>query len=431
MSNSTWVSKPSNFLIRRFAWLFVLLVSFVLALVIIVTGPSAAPLEQVETSWPVSVISAHPTDLAPQYFAYGRVESRQVANLNTSISAPVKEVYRHEGEWVEEGELIIELDASEAQLAHDIALANYERNRAQLESVKNEERLALSLVDQYRQLQEITEAKRQRAVDLHQQSMISDSDLDLTRQEANEKDILVEEHLSRVANFPNLVAQQQANVNESFAYLEKAQIELEQTRIKAPFDGRIISTEVTQGDRVIAGTSLVQIADYSGLEIRTSVPTGTASELRGVMNRGGSVIASIELKGKLRSFPLVRLAADVKPGQSGVDAFFAVAQDESLDIGRTLQLAITLPEEHQVIPMPVHALYQGQTLYKVVENRLQAVRYEEAGDYLDSNGDFNVLVRSSQVSSGDLLMVSQLPRAITGLLVEPIDNGVTETLRIN
>ena len=431
MSITTWVSKPIKILTERFAWLFALLVSFVVALLVIVTGPSAAPLEQVETSWPVSVVPANPTDLAPQYFAYGKVESRQVANLRTSISAPVKEVYRHEGEWVEAGELIIELDASEPQLAHDIALANYVRNLAQLESVKTEEQLAHNLIAQYQQLKEIAEAKLQRAIDLHQKSMISDSDLDLTRQEASEKVIQVEQHLSRVTDFPNLIAQQQANVNESSAYLEKARIELEQTRITAPFTGRVISTEVTQGDRVIAGTNLVQIADYSGLEIRTSVPTGIAGELRGVISRGGSIRASVEEDGKLVSFPLIRLAADVKPGQSGVDAFFAVAEDDSLDIGRTLQLAITLPEEHQVIPMPVHALYQDQTLYKVVENRLMAVRYEEAGDYLDSDGVFNVLVRSNQISSGDLLMVSQLPRAITGLLVEPIDHGMIETLRIN
>ena len=431
MSNATWISKPIRFLVKRFTWLFVLLVSSAMALVVVVTGPSAAPLEQIETAWPVSVMPARPTDLSPQYFAYGKVESRQVASLKTSISAPVKEVYRHEGEWVEQGDVIIELDASEPQLAYDIALANYERNLAQLESVKTEETLARNLVTQYQQLREIAETRLQRVIDLHQKGMIADSELDLIRQEASEKVIQVEQHLARVADFPNLIAQQQANVNESSAYLEKARIELQQTRIAAPFAGRIINTEVTQGDRIIAGTSLVQIADYSGLEIRTSVPTEIAGALRAIIGRGASVTASAELAGKTVKFPLLRLAADVKQGQSGVDAFFAVAKDDSLNIGRTLQLAITLPEESQVVPMPVHALYQDQTLYKVVENRLQALRYEEAGDYLDSNGVFNVLVRSNQISSGDLLMISQLPRAITGLLVEPIDNGATATLNIN
>ena len=431
MSVSTLFSRSLSVVTRRFAWLLALTISMLIALVIIITGPSAAPLERVETSWPVSVMSARPARLSPQYFAYGKVESRQLASLKTTISAPVKEVYRHEGEWVEAGELLIELDAAEAQLAYDIALANYERNQAQLQSVKTDQQLANNLVAEYQQLQEIAQAKLQRSQDLHEQGVISDSELDTTRQEASQSVIQVEQHLARVADFPNQVAQQQANVNESAAYLEKARIDLEQTRILAPFAGRVVSNEITQGDRVIAGTPLVQIADYSGLEIRASITTQIASELREIVERGEQVWATTDMNGNTVKFPLVRLAADVKEGQSGIDAFFASSADANMDLGRTLQLAIALPQVDNVIPMPVHALYQDQTLYRVVENRLQALRYQEIGDYLDSEGGFNVLVRSSQINEGDQLMVSQLPRAITGLLVEPIDIEQIEPLRIN
>ncbi|MEZ5489680.1 MAG: hypothetical protein R3F50_05100 [Gammaproteobacteria bacterium] len=81
--------------------------------------------------------------------------------------------------------------------------------------------------------------------------------------------------------------------------------------------------------------------------------------------------------------------------------------------------------------MPVHALYPDQTLYRVVEDRLQAIRYQQLGDYLDAGGDLNVLVRSQEIRAGDRLMISQLPRAITGLLVDPIEASGSEVLRIN
>ncbi|MCB1672867.1 MAG: HlyD family efflux transporter periplasmic adaptor subunit [Pseudomonadales bacterium] len=423
--------KSFDFAVRKLSWLLALLAAALIAVVIIATGPSAAPAEKVETAWPVSVVTARPDSLAPVLLAFGRLESRQVANLNTSISAPVKEVHRHEGEWVEAGELLIELDAAEPQLAYDIALASYQRNVAQLESVKTEQQLANSLVAEYRQLKDIAETRLQRIRDLHAQGMVADSELDGARQEASEKAIQVEEHLARVADYPNRVAQQQASVDEAAAYLEKARIDLQQTRIEAPFSGRVISTAVTRGDRVIAGSSLVQIADYSNLEIRTSIPAGSATVLRDIVTNGGTVTATAQLDNRKLSFPLVRLAADVKPGQSGIDAFFASDANDSLDIGRTVQLAITLPEIDRVIPMPVHALYPDQTLYRVVEDRLRAVHYQEMGDYLDIDGNFNVLVRSQEVSSGDLLMVSQLPRAITGLLVDPTEASDTETLLLN
>ena len=41
-----------------------------------------------------------------------------------------------------------------------------------------------------------------------------------------------------------------------------------------------------------------------------------------------------------------------------------------MDIGRLVSLTIRLPDEHDVIPMPVHALYENQTIIRFEESRL-------------------------------------------------------------
>ena len=215
--------------------------------------------------------------------------------------------------------------------------------------------------------------------------------------------------------------QQQAAVNESAAYLEKARLDQEQTQIRAPFAGRVISNEVAKGDRVIAGTALIQIADSNGLEVRVSVPAQIASDLNETFAGNQHVLATAELDGHPFVFELDRLSADIKSGQSGIDAFFRSRDGAAMDIGRVVSLTIRFPEEHDVIPMPVHALYENQTLFRVEESRLKAVRYETAGDFLDENGNFKVLIHAPSLKSGDTIMVSQLPRAITGLLVESIE----------
>ena len=73
--------------------------------------------------------------------------------------------------------------------------------------------------------------------------------------------------------------------------------------------------------------------------------------------------------------------------------------------------------------MPVYALYENQTVYRIDEQRLQAVRYETVGDYVAADNELRVLIRSGEIAAGDQLLASQLPRAITGLLVEPIANS--------
>jgi len=430
MTTSSSKGNLFSLLTARIAGVLVVGVCLLLAFVIIITGPSAAPLERVETSWPVSVVTATPANLSPVFFTYGKVESRQVANLKTSISAPVAEVLKLEGEWVQTGDLLIQLDAAEAELEKNISQANYDRNKALLDSVNTEYELSQNLLIQYQELNEISQAKLNRAFDLHEREMISDADLDKSRQESSEQKIKLEEYTARVKDFPNKLAQQQANVDESAAYLQKANIDLAQTKITAPFDGRVIKNQVAQGDRVVAGTSLIQVADYNGLEIRAPIPSNVGFRLRDNLQREEIIVANAEIDGRAFSFPLSRIAADIKPGQSGIDAFFESTVDDIVDIGRTVQLTIALPVASDVIAMPVHALYQNQTLFKVIENRLEAVFYEEVGDYVNEQGDFNVLIRSKQVKRGDLLMVSQLPRAITGLLVDPIDQSNT-TLTIN
>lgn len=405
---------------RKFTGLMLLALSLFLGFIMIATGPSAEPLEKTERAWPITVITAAPTDLPPTLLTFGKVESKQVASLNTNISAPVSEVLVREGDWVEEGELLIQVDANEGELNLNVAQANYDRNSALLASVRTEFELANSLSAQYQQLNEIAESKLSRAVDLNSRNMISDAQLDEARQEASQTSISLQQHMAQVADFPNKIAQQQASVAESGAYLQRAKLDLQQTQIRAPFAGRVISSNVSKGDRVIAGATLIRIADYSGLEVRTSVPTEVGYLLSHAMRNEQLVQAKATLDDRELVFVLDRLSADIKPGQSGIDVFFRSDAGEALDIGRVVNLSVNLPVEENVISMPVHALYENQTIYRIKEQRLEAINYERVGDYLGNDDEFSILIRSSEIKAGDQLLGSQLSRAITGLLVEPI-----------
>ena len=73
---------------------------------IIATGPESEPQLRIEKAWPVSVKSVEPQSIAPTLIAFGRVESRQLASLKTSISAPVEEMLASEGDWVHKLSLI-------------------------------------------------------------------------------------------------------------------------------------------------------------------------------------------------------------------------------------------------------------------------------------------------------------------------------------
>ena len=99
-------------------------------------------------------------------------------------------------------------------------------------------------------------------------------------------------------------------------------------------------------------------------------------------------------------------------------------------LGAVVNLTIALPEEANVVALPIHAVYDNNRVYRIADNRLQAVEVERVGEHLDDTGSYRVLVRSPALGRGDQLLVSQLPTAMSGLLVKPTlaDGELTSSL---
>lgn len=404
---------------RRLAGIVILAGGIAGSALIVATGPEAAPQPRTERAWPVSVKTVVPAERSPTLVAFGRVESRQVAQLKTSISAMVASVPASEGSWVDQGDLLVRLDPRELALAVNRAAAEHKRRVAVLTSVRNDFEAAQRMTAHHEELKDIAAAKLERYRELSESRMIAGEVLDEVRRQASERAIALEEHRARLRNFPALVDQHEAMVAESAALLEAARLDVAQTEIRAPFSGRVMETTAAPGDRILPGTVLVRIADYEQLEIRAAVPMDVGNRLRARLGEGARVTAVGEFGAREIPLELVRLAGNVKPGQSGLDAFFRPAHGERLDIGRVMNLTVALPPETRTVAVPVQALYQDNRVYKVVDSRLVAVDAEKVGDYIGADGEYQVLIRSPDLSAGDTLIMTQLPRAISGMLVDP------------
>lgn len=395
-------------------------VFLLLATVVVITGPQAEPAPKVEKSWPVSVISAMPHSIPPVLMSYGKLESRQFANLKTSLNAPVQSIVKAEGEWVNRGDLILQLDAAEVSLALQIAQANYQRSQAQLASVQAERDLANELTQHHRDLADYAQSNLRRFQELHSSSMISDADLDLARQQASERAMVLASHLSALADFPNRIEQQMAAVREANARMQQAELDLQQASVVAPFSGRVLSIHVAEGDRAIPGSTLVEVADYEQLEVRASVSAELGVRMRYALQKNKTIKAKAQLGSREVEFELDRLSGNIKEGQSGLDAFFNTPLNEALVIGSVINLVVSLPVEHEVIALPMHSLYENNRIYRVENNRLASIEVTRVGDYIDEQGNYRVLVRSDALQPGDSVMTTQLPTAISGLLVTPV-----------
>lgn len=407
-----------------------ILVALLASVSIFATGPNPAPALRTEKAWPVSVIEVSPTSIHPSFTAYGRVESSNVTHLKTDLNAQIADIHVREGDWVEAGDVLITLDARELELTLDERRADLAQLSANLQSVRIEQEMLEASTDQYRAVYQVAEKKLERHQDLMAKRLISQSLLDEVTAEANQASIRYRDHMRSLTDVPNRMAAAQAAVDRTRAQVRQAEIDIEKTRITAPFRGPILGVFVAPGDRSNLGATLADIANADAFEVRVQIPVRYGDRLHDTLASGRAVTATTS-----EGVPLTlsRLSSRVRPGQSGLDAFFELKVAEGTPhtaLGRLIELDVTLPEESAVVALPVQSLYENDRIYAVepapagpegaaAEFRLEAITVERVGEMQGEDGEHRILVRSEGIGDGRRIITTQLPRAITGLLVEP------------
>jgi HlyD family secretion protein len=383
------------------------------------TGPVAAPEARVEKSWPVAVVDVVPQALSPSFTVYGRIESSHRAVLGTDLAATVAGVLVREGDWVARGDVLVELDDAEAGLLLAEREAELARQQALLRSAESEQDMLARTVAQARSMHRIAQARLTRHEALMAERLISQSLLDEVVAQANRASIELEDHERRLADLPNRIDAQRAEVARARALADRARLELDKAVLRAPFAGPVLAVHAAPGDRNRAGAALIELADAGAFEVRTQIPDRYEARLQRYLAERQTVRAVLP---DGRELYLARVARSIRPGQSGVDAFFHPAPgiDASAlpPLGRVLDLHIALPAEPDVVALPIGSLYDNDRIYTVEDNRLRAIHVERVGELQLPDGDHRVLVRAPELAGGRPVITTQLPRAASGLLVE-------------
>ena len=416
-----------------------------LGTLIMVTGPDGSAEPQIEKAWPVTVMRANPSELHPMFATYGRVEARTQAKLRTDIQAEVERVFVQEGEWAEEGELLIQMRADEIELRLREANAEAEKEAANLRSTQVEYEMMQKSSEHIENMYQLSQQTLARQQELADRKMIPQALLDSALQQAGRDTLEYQNHKRVLANFPSRVAQNSAALEVARARAARAQLELDKTQLRAPFSGPVLSVAVGPGDRTNNSVVLMTMADASSFEVRAAIPDQYSERIRQALDAGKPISAEVVRGSSTKSVTprqliLSRIAHNVRPGQSGLDAWFrfhtssqvasrsgANTNPESLPaLGRVINLTTVLPSEPGLVALPGQAIYNNDRVYLVNNNRLQAATVQRIGEIRLAGGDVQVLVRGDNLNSDSDVMTTALPKAITGLLVEPIRSSIAE-----
>lgn len=222
-----------------------------------------------------------------------------------------------------------------------------------------------------------------------------------------------------------------AALDAAKARLRQAEIELERTRIVAPYAGRILDKKVDLGQFVSPGTPLVDIYASDAVEIRLPITSEEQQYLHLPENYQGKdpadtpgtkVLFSSQVGDQTHQWQgkLIRTegSVDIRSRQLFVvgqidDPYKQVPGRPPLKIGQFLEAKIFGQQLEDVFVLPRQAVRGARTIHLVDdENRLRRSELEIIWRDEDS------LVARGQLQGGDRLSLTALPFAADGIKVE-------------
>jgi HlyD family secretion protein len=189
-------------------------------------------------------------DLVSTVTASGKIEPKRRVEISADISGRVVQVAVEEGQWVNQGDLLLRLDPTQLQAAVRRAEAAVAQNQARAAQARAQQLKAESDLRRNEMLARTNE-------------LISVADVEQSRTQA-------------------AVAVQEANgarfaVSQAQAALSEARDQLSKTTIRAPMSGRVTRLNIEQGETAVVGTMnnpgslLLTIADLSVMEAKVEV----------------------------------------------------------------------------------------------------------------------------------------------------------------
>lgn len=406
----------------------IIAIALLIVVLLVMTRPDNEPKVRQERAWAVDIIEAQPQAVSPTLELFGQVQSPQDAELSAGIEAVVLQMPVRDGVSVSENDVLLVLDDRDAKLALQQAAADLREAEAQRRFARMRISRSEAAYKKEQELLTISEQRATRAEELFADGLLSKADREtaaenLARQQLalNQAELAYEENTVKLLELD-------ARIARITAQRDAAQIDLERTRITAPFDGVISDLQVSEGDRVRIGDPLMRLQNPAAIEIRAQLPARIARSINQSLQEGAVISASIEagFDDDDRQLPgrLLRVSGQTSAGSGGVDSFIAVSGGvdpglTGLRLGSTVRVLLQLPEENNVIVVPAEAIYGNDRLYKLDGDRMLMVDIERVGERALDDGRTEVLVRTPQLARKEKIIVTKLANAADGLLVAP------------
>lgn len=379
--------------------------------------PERRPVE--EKTWVVQAQTVHFTDERPDLQLFGEVVAGRKVDLRPLVAGRIVNVGENflEGGVVRKGDLLVaidpfdyEADVSERKAELAEARARLREIRAEYEGVK-----ALLKHDKAQiviRRRDVARREKLRGTGASSVKALDDARLALID---NEQRLVDRERA--VETWRAKLKQQEAAIARLAVTLRRAERDLEETRLVAPFDGFLLNVEAEVGKRIGTGDRVANLIDAARLEVQFHVSNAKFAQLRadnGFVGRAARIYWQGADDAKPFAAVLEREGSEIETASGGVSLYArlrGLGPDTALRPGAFVRVEVPGQTFRGVARLPETALYDQDTVYAIVDDRLQARKVR-----LLARIGTEVLLRG-EIEEGERVLTTRLAEVGTGVRV--------------
>jgi len=372
-----------------------------------------------EKSWAVQTHQLVDGVKSPQLELYGQVESPHTATITSYINADVISLDTKEGQAVSKDQLLIKLEELDVKLILDQRSSDVAELEASIDTEKNRHKNDLAALKLEKSLVSLAEKKLAREEKTSKSNLTSQSSFDTQKQALQNQKLALKARQLSVTNHPARLAQLEAKLTHKRALAQQAEKDLQRATVVAPFDGIVLSTSVSPGERVRPGEELLKLYSTENVELRAQLPQKYVDTVKEALAKQLSLQAIVKTGHADIDVELHRVSGAMAETGIGVDALFEIDSEDTdyFIMGEVLEVVLELPAIYDVYSIPVSSIYGTNRIYRVEKDRLVAINIKKLGGQIKDDKQY-VLVQSEKLSPGDEIITTQLPHAMSGLKVE-------------
>lgn len=386
------------------------------------TKPEVEPEAEIEQVWSVRAAAVDHRDHQPVLNLFGELVAGRDVTLRPDVTGKVVEASPKllDGGRFDKDELILRIDPFDYQASIDELDAERREAKARRAELLANRAMEVMTLDLDREQLDLIARDVERYERLSGSRAASEKSYDDAKIALSRQTGTVQQRRQSIVMLDARLEQQDAAIAKLDVAHRRAERDLAETEIRAPFSGFVTEVNAQIGKQLGSGDTIARLIDDQQLDISFQLADRDFGRLweegligRDVIGRWRLGTTSFPMKAKVD-----RVVSTIDSASGGVTVYAGITSnpdDAPLRPGAFIEVEMSDQLYEDVVELPASALFEGDTIYIVNDDRLQP----ETVELVATDGN-NVLIQAD-LEDGVPVVISRLAEIAPGLKVKVVE----------